>query len=143
MIRVEVSASVNPTEDRNKVQAAIERIFPALEFTIHEKPGQNIRLVGVGCKDSLFELHRLIRGRKILDTARSNMTIEGNVVAFMLNKQAAAAGKVSFPPDEEPLGSIWVEIDTQNPQVARHVVDWLAPPTEDGFPLFEIELPQS
>jgi predicted RNA binding protein with dsRBD fold (UPF0201 family) len=140
MITIEVSAPVNPTEDVKKVQKAIENIFIGLEFQLHEREGMKPRLLGSGNHESLIKLHMLIRDRKILDTARTNIRFEGNNVTFLLNKQAAFVGKVSFPPGDEPLGSIWVEIVTESPDEAMKVVDWLAPPTEEGKPQFEIEL---
>ena len=140
MIAVEVSAHVNPTEDRDRVQSAIEGIFPYLEYELQEKEGFTSRLVGTGGRDSLELLHELLRSRNILDTGRRNMHIKGGTVAFTLNKQAASMGKVSFPAGDEPLGSIWVEIVTQDADEAGRVVDWLAPPTEKGHPQFEIEL---
>ena len=140
MITVEVSAHVNPTEDRDRVQSAIEGIFPGLEYEFKEKEGFTARLVGTGGRDSLELLHELLWSRKILDTGRRNMHIEGGTVTFILNKQAATVGKVSFPPGDELLGSIWVEIVAQDADEAGRVVDWLAPPTEKGHPQFEIEL---
>ena len=44
-------------------------------------------------------------------------------------------GLVSFPPDEEPLGSIHVQITGD-----ERLVDWLAPQTENGVPIEEIDL---
>lgn len=140
MIAVLVWAPVYPTEDCNRVQAAIESIFQGLEFKFHKNEGMADRLVGLGNKGSLVRLHEQLRSRMILDTGRSSIHIDGGKVCFSLNKQAAAAGKVSFPPDDETLGSIWVEIDAKTPEEAQRVRDWLAPPTEDGTPLFEIDL---
>jgi len=140
MITVEVSAHVNPTEDRDRVQSAIEGIFPGLEYELQEREGFAARLVGSGGRDSLELLHELLRSRKILDTGRRNMHIDGGTVTFILNKQAATVGKVSFPPGDELLGSIWVEVGMQDADEAERVVDWLAPPTENGHPIFEIEL---
>ena len=140
MIAVEVSAHVNPTEYIDRVRSAIEKIFPGLEYEFQEREGFTSRLVGSGGRDSLEMLHELLRSRKILDTGRRNMHIEGSTVTFILNKQAATMGKVSFPAGDEPLGSIWVEIVTQDADEAARLVDWLAPPTEKGHPQFEIEL---
>jgi hypothetical protein len=44
-------------------------------------------------------------------------------------------GVVSFPPQEEPLGSIQVLIEG-----SERVIDWLAPETADGKPVQEISL---
>ena len=140
MIAVEVSAHVNPTEDIDRVRSAVEKIFPCLEFEFQEREGFTSRLVGLGGRDSLELFHELLRSRKILDTGRRNMHIKGGTVTFILNKQAATVGKVSFPAGDEPLGSIWVEIVAQDADEAARLVDWLAPPTENGHPQFEIEL---
>ncbi len=140
MIEVEVSAQVNPTEDEGRVRAAIENIFPGLEYEFEEIDGMTPRYVGRGDKDCLNMLHELLRSRMILDTARTNLRIKGGIVTFRLNKQGATVGMVSFPADDEPLGSIWVEIRTEDEGATEMVVDWLAPPTEHGHPLYEIEL---
>lgn len=140
MISVEVSAPVHPTEDRELVQAALGKIFAGLEYQLKESEGMVPRLVGFGDETSLTWLHELLRSRKILDTARSRMHIDKGIVAFTLNKQAAWVGKVSFPADDEPLGSIWVEITTHSKEDAQRLVDWLAPPTEEGRPMFDIDL---
>ncbi|MCK4928959.1 MAG: hypothetical protein KAR76_04400 [Methanosarcinales archaeon] len=140
MIEVEVSVQVNPTEDEGRVRAAIENIFPGLECQFEGRDGMTPRLVGRGDKDCLNMLHELFRSHRILDTARTNLRIKGQIVTFRLNKQVATAGKVSFPADDETLGSIWVEIRTEDDSATERVVDWLAPPTEHGHPLFEIEL---
>lgn len=143
MITVKVWAPVHPTEDRAKVQSAIDNIFAGLEFQFRETQGMTARLVGSGDQDSLVVLHGMLRSRKILDTARRHILIDGDTLSFSLNKQAAAAGKASFSPDDEPLGSIFVEIFTQSIEEAKKVIDWLAPPTREGLPMFEIELSPS
>lgn len=143
MISVEVSALIYPTEDKVRVQSAIDKLFPGLEYSYHEMDKMDkisSRLVGRGDHHSLILLHEHFRHRKILDTARTNMHIERNIITFNINKQVATAGKVSFPPDDEALGSIWVEITVKDTDEAQKVIDWLAPPTESGKPLFEIEL---
>jgi hypothetical protein len=92
---------------------------------------------GGGGAASLAAFHRLLREQRILDTARSVMLqgVVGDAVQFRLNKQAATVGRINFPPEEEPLGSIHVEI-----RGAASLIDWLAPRTVDGKPIEEIEL---
>jgi predicted RNA binding protein with dsRBD fold (UPF0201 family) len=84
-------------------------------------------------------LHRLLREQEILDTARSVMLQcrVGKTIQFRLNKQAAFMGMVNFPPEEEPLGSIHVQITGDD-----MVIDWLSPRTENGVPIEEIDLPE-
>jgi predicted RNA binding protein with dsRBD fold (UPF0201 family) len=115
-----------------KVVRAVENIFPGLIMDILDD-----RIEAYDGPDSLLTLHRLLREQKILDTARSVMLTGrvGNAVQFRLNKQAALMGLVSFPPDEEPLGSIHVQIIGE-----ERMVDWLAPQTENGVPIEEIDL---
>jgi predicted RNA binding protein with dsRBD fold (UPF0201 family) len=115
-----------------KVVRAVENIFPGLIMDILDD-----RIEAYDGLDSLLTLHKLLREQKILDTARSVMLTGrvGNAVQFRLNKQAALMGLVSFPPDEEPLGSIHVQIIGD-----ERMVDWLAPQTENGVPIEEIDL---
>jgi predicted RNA binding protein with dsRBD fold (UPF0201 family) len=115
-----------------KVVSAIENIFPGLIMDILDD-----RIEAYDGPDSLLTFHKLLREQKILDTARSVMFTGrvGDAVQFRLNKQAAFMGLVSFPPDEEPLGSIHVQITGD-----ERLVDWLAPQTENGVPIEEIDL---
>lgn len=123
---------VRPTECVEKVVSAIEKIFPGLIMDIRED-----RILAYDGPESLQTFHKLLRSQQILDTSRSVMlgSLVGDSVQFQLNKQAAFMGKVSFPPEEEPLGSVHVKITG-----GRRVIDWLAPQTEKGVPIKEIEL---
>ncbi len=58
----------------------------------------------------------LLREFRILDTSRRIFMngMEGNTIQFRLNKQVAFVGKVNFPVGEESLGSIHVEISSDN-----------------------------
>jgi predicted RNA binding protein with dsRBD fold (UPF0201 family) len=131
-IEVTVRSSVRPTERLEKVVRAIENIFPGLIMDILDD-----RIEAYDGPDSLLTLHRLLREQKILDTARSVMLTGrvGNAIQFRLNKQAAFMGLVSFPPDEEPLGSIHVQVTGD-----ERLVDWLAPQTQNGVAIEEIDL---
>ncbi len=115
-----------------KVVSAIENIFPGLIMDI-----RGDRIDAYDGHESLKNFHELLRKQRILDTARSVMLNGsiGNTVQFRLSKQAALMGIISFPPDEEPLGSLHVQITG-----AERLVDWLAPETRDGVPLVEIDL---
>ena len=44
-------------------------------------------------------------------------------------------GIVSFPAEEEPLGSLNIRITG-----GERVIDWLAPRTENGLPILEMDL---
>lgn len=135
MIEVAVYSSVRPTERVEKVASAIEKIFPGMIMDIRAD-----RIEAYDGLESLRNLHRLLREQSILDTARGVMLRGrvGEAVSFQLNKQAAFMGIVSFPPEEEPLGSLHVQI-----MGGEMVINWLAPETENGVPINEIEMEEA
>ncbi len=117
-----------------KVVSAIENIFPGLIMDIRVD-----RIDAYNGPDALRTFHELLRKQEILDTARSVMLrgLVGNSIQFQLSKQAALMGVVSFPPQEEPLGSLHIQIQITE---GERVIDWLAPVTEEGVPVEEIDL---
>ncbi len=131
-IEVSVIAAVRPTESLEKVVGALENIFPGLTLVIEDD-----HLKATGGLEPLRNFHRLLREERILDAARSVMLkgLIGDAVLFRLSKQAAAAGRINFPPTEEPLGSVHVQIKGHD-----RLIDWLAPETAEGRPIEEIEL---
>jgi predicted RNA binding protein with dsRBD fold (UPF0201 family) len=132
---ITISALIRPTEDGQKVARAVENIFPGLSLEIRPD-----RLEATGNVESLDKFHLLLRQQRILDTARAAMLRNrlGKSIQFRLGKQAALAGRVNFPPDEEPLGSIHVQIAG-----GERLIDWLAPATENGVPVKEIDLEEA
>jgi predicted RNA binding protein with dsRBD fold (UPF0201 family) len=133
-IEVSVYALIRPTERVEKVVSAVEKIFSGLIIDTRAD-----RIEAYNGPKSLRIFHKLLREQEILDTARSVM-LKGQVgrtIQFRLNKQAAFMGIVNFPPEEEPLGSIHVQITGNG-----RIIDWLAPKTENGVPLEEIDLPE-
>jgi len=129
-----VEAEIRPTEDQTKVEAAVKKIFPTLQLS---KAGNF--LVGESTEvGALDRLHQLLRLQMILDSARSVMQRErhGNVVRFMLNKQVATVGKVSFTDGESPLGPIVVTLEASD---IERLMDYLAPRTREGRPIREIK----
>ena len=140
--KVRVFAHVNPTEVQEKVEQAILNFFPVtLELQDDAIPW----LYGEGDLESLRRLHLRLREERILDTARRLLLNgidgdSGESTRFGLNKQVAYIGKLNFPAGEESLGSIEVEISADNENELLTIIDWLAPQTEDGNPVNEIEL---
>ncbi|MCJ7444108.1 MAG: hypothetical protein MUO26_06195 [Methanotrichaceae archaeon] len=134
-ISVSVYTVVKPTELVERVAIAIERIFPGIIMDIQED-----RIEAKGGPETLQNFHKLIREQRILDTARFVMFdgMLGNLIQFNLNKQAALMSKVSFPLEEEPLGSIHVQITG-----GEKVIEWLTPKTVDGVPVREISFEEA
>ncbi|CAD7771420.1 hypothetical protein FHEFKHOI_01253 [Candidatus Methanoperedenaceae archaeon GB50] len=140
-LKLRVSALVYPTESKELVRRAIETLFPDLHFRETMEERGLCRIIGEGDESNLRVFHRRLREERILaavrtvfERARGNSSLE-----FMLNKQAATVGVISFPADaeREPLGTIEVTIEAEE---LERVIDWLAPPTTERKPAFEIEL---
>jgi len=133
-IEVTVYSAVRPTERVEKVVSAIENLFPGLIMDIRTD-----RIDAYDGPQSLRKLHQLLRSQKILDAARSVLQrgLSGNTIQFQLSKQAAYMGIVSFPVQEEPLGSLNIQIQFTE---GERAIDWLAPVTENGEPIEEIDL---
>ena len=127
-VRIEVP--VRDTEVTDRVADAVENLFPGVELS-HE-PG---KLVG-----ETHELERFserLHEQTILDTARGEFDRrrDEDGFSFALKKQAAFKGVVNFSvgnPDE--LGDIEVHVTVRDPSVDE-LVDYVAPPTEDGRPI--------
>jgi predicted RNA binding protein with dsRBD fold (UPF0201 family) len=120
-------AEINPTEDEEKVKAAVNNVLGNASITI--KPthkGSTLKAEAKG-QESLIKLRNLLRQDRIRDAARKLLfkSIRDGKVSFYLNKQVAFAGHISFSEEtaESPLGPIYVTIESDNP---RQLVEWLA-----------------
>ena len=144
MIKVIVSAIVNPTEDREKVREAINNIFPDIELEEEQLSEHSSRFSGEGDKFVLRNLHYLIREEEIIDTSRTRLNVglseDGKSTSFIISKQVATVGRLNYPAQEEPLGSINVEIFADSKREMERFFDWLTPATENGVPEFEINI---
>lgn len=119
-----VRAEVYPTENPEKVKAAIRNLF---EAAVKEEEGESVKyLVATGeGRESLKRFYTLLRSQGILDSARRILLSK---TSFSLNKQAAYAGVISFS-ESTLLGSVEVEIYDEN---IEKLVDWLSPKTIGG-----------
>lgn len=138
MPRIRVEAELRPTESEDKVKRSIMNVFSPDRIVVEEYGDRKLVVAEAYSYSSLRRLHELLRRERILDAARSYMlrgSMEG-VLVFKLNKQAAYMGRVSFVDmdTESPMGPITFIIETEKP---REVVDWLAPPTRMGKPIYE------
>ncbi len=140
---VRVETEVRPTEDIEKVKKAVSNVFVG-ELRIIEKGNGYYIVEGESYSArSLLRIHELIRIQRIMDAARKKLQsgTMGSSIVFKLHKQAALAGKLSFidNDNESPLGPITFYIETSDPM---KLIDWLAPKTSMGKPLWEIEMPE-
>ncbi|ABN70327.1 Protein of unknown function DUF54 [Staphylothermus marinus F1] len=128
MLKITVTARINPTEDDRKVIKAIENVFNG-EITLINEDDEYKRVEGFSTRlESLGKLYNLIRIEQIVPAVRSLLykRLRGNIITFMLHKQAAYVGKISFVDgdNESPLGAIRFSIESNDP---KRIIDWLAP----------------
>jgi uncharacterized protein len=149
MIHVRINTSIYPTEDPDRVMAALKNMFVFDENQIQrETKAETVQLKldmmaryevdvtrlvleadGRACLEKLRELFKTEYieecARSVLFTSKH--AVEGDVfrLSFRLHKQAAFMGKVHFSElHESPLGPINVDITTDEP---LPTIDWLAP----------------
>lgn len=140
--KVVVEVEIRPTEDESKVLAALANFFDLGPLEFIDAGRSKIAIGSSDSLASLAKLHRALRAERILDAARNALKkgVQGSTITFYLHKQAAYVGRLSFVDGdhESPLGAIKVTVTHDNPQ---EVIDWLAPPTSKGKPLWEREMP--
>lgn len=134
-------SEARPTESAEKVKSAILNIINPESIDVGGKDYRRIEAYSTRL-ESLERLRRLLRVERILDAARGALKkgLSRDRLEFHLHKQALYAGRVSFVSGdfESPLGAVHVVIEHPDP---KRVLDWLAPPTRHGKPLFELGNP--
>jgi hypothetical protein len=123
MTTVTIECVVNPSEDPEKVEAAIRSIFPDAELESDEW--------GFRGTASIDSFSKKIRKQKILDATRGVMikNMRGNRTWVNLNKQVATVGKISFADRNPVLGAIEVCIEDDD---IEGLIDIVAPVTVNG-----------
>ncbi|ELZ95159.1 coaE operon protein [Haloferax mucosum ATCC BAA-1512] len=129
-VDVRIEVPVRDTEVTDRVGDAVKNLFPGTELT-HE-PGAL-----VGETHELERFSERLHEQTILDTARREFAKrkDDDGFSFALKKQAAFKGVVNFAvgnPDE--LGDIEVHVTVGDPTVDE-LINYIAPPTEDGRPI--------
>nr|MDO8085303.1 RNA-binding domain-containing protein [Candidatus Sigynarchaeum springense] len=149
MNRVRINTSIYPTEDAERVMAALKNMFVFDDKQVQrENKVESVQLklnvtvrydvevtrvvIEIEGKECLEKLKGAFKNDFIEECARSVLfsskhLIEGNTyrLSFRLHKQAAYMGKVHFSElHESPLGPINIDITTDEPVA---FIDWLAP----------------
>lgn len=142
-MKIIVETEIRPTEDEERVKKAVLNLFNPSSIRIEDRGRYKVLVAEAGEPEALQKLHLKLRAQRILDAARSMMMrwSSKDKVVFYIHKQAAFMDYITFclPQGESPLGPIKVEIVEVD---AKAVIDWLAPPTSKGKPLFEREAPR-
>ncbi|MFB6122605.1 MAG: coaE operon protein [Haloferacaceae archaeon] len=129
-VDVRVVAPVRDTEVTARVADAVCNLFPAAD--VSEEPGRIVAET-----HSLDGFSERLHEQEILDTARKEFLrrADDEGFSFSLKKQAAFECVVNFSvgnPDE--LGDVEVHVTVRDPDVET-LIDYVAPPTEEGRPV--------
>ncbi len=126
-VEIRVEAPVNPSEDPQKVIAAIENVIDRCSPEFRYGSRAVARARGT---EALSLIYEQVRSRSAMGVLRRMLVDNrsGDTTWFFLNKQAAAAGIAAIIEDEQesPLGPIRVTIDCEE---LDPLVDWLVPET--------------
>ena len=144
MFMLRAETEVRPTEDVEKVKRALLNIVEVKDVRhVRSADGYSFLIGESKSITALFRLYELLRQQRILDTARKILQAQrqGNMISIKLHKQSAYAGHISFVTydDESPLGPITITIVSDK---IDEIIDWLAPKTSRGKPLWEREVPR-
>ena len=124
MTDVEITCPVFLSEDPEKVESAVLRIFPD---AVLQRTDEGFE----GRAQGLDRFSKQIRKQRILDTTRSVLIRgrRGDRTRFFLNKQVAFVGKISFCEERTILGTIRVVVTDGD---MDSLIDRVAPVTVDG-----------
>lgn len=131
-MRVDLRTPVRFTEDEAKVRDAVQALFPGADLARTADGWE-------GSSGDLRPLRRRVWELRIIDATRGQLlrglAADGRSLTVRFSKQAALAGRVSFPPTPHALGDIEatlrVEADDPWPDAER-LAWWLAPETREG-----------
>lgn len=121
--KIEMFASVNPSEDSQKIIKAISNIFPFSKIEFH-----NFSVNALSSDLRSFEkIYETIYSKHSQKTYRKYLekNLENNSTWFYLNKQAAFVGKIAIceQAEESPLGPIKVIVSSPN---IDKIIEWIA-----------------
>ena len=117
-----IHASVNISEDPEKVKQAISNVILFDELNVEES------FISAKSSEvaSLEKIYETIHSKHLENIYRRNLeqNTNGNSTWFYLNKQAAFAGKIAIckEEDESPLGPIKVTLKSSN---IERLTEWL------------------
>ncbi len=123
---IEISTTLHPHEDLDKVIESVKSFFPDWNPEIPERkigfPSGNNPEIIYGTSSSLDIFLKALRKQSILDTALDAMTLEedNQICDFSISRLASLSNKVSFTLGERVLGgSIDISI------TGNGLIEWL------------------
>ena len=121
--KIEMSCSINPSENPDKIRKAILNIFP--HSIIKNETSFSI-IAQSKDLNSLEKIYETIHSKQIQKIYRRNLqnNLENNTTWFYLNKQAACVKKIAIceEPDESPLGPIKIVLISSD---IDRIIDWI------------------
>jgi len=117
---------VNPTESREKVEAAVRNVLGDIALQASERGSLIVLEWECEGLEGLRHFRDLLRRNRIRDAARALFTrsAQGGLLSFGLNKQAAYVKRVSFYRlRESPLGPIQVTIKGDVDEAIAYICD--------------------
>ncbi|MDG6220784.1 MAG: RNA-binding domain-containing protein [Candidatus Thermoplasmatota archaeon] len=105
---LEIEVPVFPTEEKERVEAAVGKLFPGTVLSEHEEED---KILLTGKTSNLKNIKDLLARQRIRDSARAflfGVMKEGEELRFFLAKQPAYVGKINFVHESSPLGEIMV-----------------------------------
>jgi len=123
--KIEITSSINPSEDPQKIEMAILNIFPSAKIKIDNfsitSNSKDLNLL-----EKIYDVIHLNQSQKIYQR-QLEKNLDNDSTWFYLNKQAALVGTVVLceESDESPLGPIKVVLTSPN---IDSILDWLTLP---------------
>lgn len=123
--KIEITSSINPSEDPKKIETAILNIFPSAKIKIDNfsitSNSKDLNLL-----EKIYDVIHLNQSQKIYQR-QLEKNLDDDSTWFYLNKQAALVGTVVLceEADESPLGPIKVILTSPN---IDRILDWLILP---------------
>ncbi len=123
--KIEITSSINPSEDPKKIETAILNIFPSAKIKIDNfsimSNSKDINLL-----EKIYDVIHLNQSQKTYQR-QLEKNLDDDSTWFYLNKQAALVGTVVLceEADESPLGPIKVVLTSPN---IDSILDWLILP---------------
>jgi len=120
--KIEITSSINPSEDPQKIEMAILNIFPSAKIKIDNfsitSNSKDLNLL-----EKIYDVIHLNQSQKIYQR-QLEKNLDNDSTWFYLNKQAALVGTVVLceEADESPLGPIKVVLTSPN---IDSILDWL------------------
>ncbi len=117
---------MNPTESREKVEAAVRNVLGDIALQTSEHRGLTVLEWEFEGLEGLRHFRDILRRNRIRDAARALFTrsAQGDLLSFGLNKQAAYVKRVSFYRSREsPLGPIQVTIKGDITKAIAYICD--------------------